>query len=134
MASRVKSQRRNPFLPRARGLTFCGTEKFTLEVQDFPFRKVPGFASEKAKTGQPLSRSLAGEQGGSMPNTGQVTWQQTTRPSAKNACPHCGSARQHEAWCVTTNLAVRYAYAVVLSSSLLTPGDALILHSLGVIW
>lgn len=69
-----------------------------------------------------------------MPNTGQIAWQQTTRPITKNACPHCGSAQQHEAWCVTTNLAVRYAYAIVLSSSLLTPGDALILHSLGVIW
>lgn len=68
-----------------------------------------------------------------MPNTGQIAWQQTTRPNAKNACPHCGGA-QHETWCVTTNLAVRYAYAIVLASSLLTPGDALILHSLGVIW
>lgn len=68
-----------------------------------------------------------------MPNTGQIA-QQTTRPNAKEACPHCGSAQQHECWCVTTNLSVRYAYAVVLSSSLLTPGDVLILHSLGVIW
>jgi hypothetical protein len=69
-----------------------------------------------------------------MPNTGQIAWQQTTRRSAKNACLHCGAAPQHEAWCVTTNLSVRYAYAIVLSSSLLTPGDVLILHSLGVIW
>jgi hypothetical protein len=69
-----------------------------------------------------------------MPNTGQIAWQQTTRRSAKNACPHCGGAAQHEAWCVTTNLSVRYAYAIVLSSTLLTPGDVLILHSLGVIW
>jgi hypothetical protein len=69
-----------------------------------------------------------------MPNTGQIAWQQTARRSAKNACPHCGGAPQHEAWCVTTNLSVRYAYAIVLCSTLLTPGDVLILHSLGVIW
>jgi hypothetical protein len=69
-----------------------------------------------------------------MPNTGQIAWQQTTLRSAKNACPHCGRAPQHEVWCVTTNLSVRYAYAIVLSSGLLTPGDVLILHSLGVIW
>lgn len=72
--------------------------------------------------------------GDKMLNTGQIAWQQTTRPTIKNACPHCGSARQHEVWCITTNVSVRYAYAIVLSSSLMTPGDVLILHSLGVIW
>lgn len=80
------------------------------------------------------SAERSANQGEHMSNTGQIAWQQTTPPSAKNACPHCGSRHQHEAWCVTTNLNVRYAYAVVLSSKLLTPGDALILHSLGVIW
>ena len=69
-----------------------------------------------------------------MLNTRQVIWQQTNRQNAIYACPHCGKAQQHESWCVTMNLSVRYAYAVVLSSSLLTPGDVLILHSLGVIW
>jgi hypothetical protein len=73
-------------------------------------------------------------QGDNMSNTGQILWQQTTGTSPKNACPHCGSAQRHEVWCITTNVSVRYAYAIVLSPSLLTPGDALILHSLGVIW
>lgn len=68
-----------------------------------------------------------------MPNTGQVACRQTTRPDAKGACSHCGKA-QHESWCLTKNLSIRYAYAIVLSASLLTPGDVLILHSLGVIW
>jgi hypothetical protein len=69
-----------------------------------------------------------------MSNTEQIAWQRTSGPSHKNACPHCGSAQRHEPWCVTTNISVRYAYAIVLSSSLMTPGDVLILHSLGVIW
>lgn len=69
-----------------------------------------------------------------MANIGQTAWHQTTGPVVKNACPHCGSVQRHEPWCVTTNVSVRYAYAIVLASSLLTPGDVLILHSLGVIW
>ncbi len=69
-----------------------------------------------------------------MPNIGQIAWRQSTQANVKGACPHCGSAQRHEPWCVTTNASVHYAYAIVLASSLLTPGDALILHSLGVIW
>ncbi len=69
-----------------------------------------------------------------MPNIAPSSWQQNAPASAKGVCSHCGSARQHEAWCVTTNLNVRYAYAIVLSSNLLTAGDVLILHSLGAIW
>jgi hypothetical protein len=76
---------------------------------------------------------IAGEtEGDAMANIGSV--QQTSHYRAKGPCPYCEGTQQHESWCVTTNLAVRYAYEIVLGSSLLTAGDVLILHSLGVVW
>jgi hypothetical protein len=105
-----------------------------MEVQYFSLRKVAVPASQQRKFEKPFAVDEPATEGDTMPNTGQVACQQTTQLRAKDACPHCGKAPQHESWCVTTNLSVRYAYAIVLSSSLLAPGDALILHSLGVIW
>jgi len=69
-----------------------------------------------------------------MSNIGQVAGQTKPQASAKDACSYCGAAEQHEGWCFTTNVAVRYAYEIVLGSKELTAGDVLILHSLGVIW
>lgn len=65
-------------------------------------------------------------------NTGFV--QQSNPYREKDPCPYCEARQQHEAWCVTTNKAVRYAYEAVLGSSRLSDGDVLILHSLGVVW
>jgi len=56
------------------------------------------------------------------------------RYSADAACEHCGGLIRHEAWCITLDPAVYYAYQIVADASKLTPGDALILHSLGVTW
>lgn len=69
-----------------------------------------------------------------MPNTSPTTWQNTNPYSVHAACEHCGNVLQHEAWCITRNTAVRYAYQIILEPSRLTIGDTLILHSLGVTW
>jgi hypothetical protein len=67
-----------------------------------------------------------------MPNLSPM--QHSNPFSTKSPCPYCQGVQQHETWCVTVNLSVRYAYEVVLGSAMLTAGDVLILHSLGVIW
>ena len=58
----------------------------------------------------------------------------TNRCSADAACAHCGGIIRHERWCITRDPVVYYAYQIVADPSRLTPGDALILHSLGVSW
>ena len=54
--------------------------------------------------------------------------------SADSACGHCDGVIRHEAWCVTQNAGVQYAYQVVSAPGLLSTGDHLILHALGVAW
>ena len=58
----------------------------------------------------------------------------SNRYSADAACEHCGGIIRHERWCITRDPAVFYAYQIVADPGKLTPGDTLILHSLGVIW
>lgn len=53
---------------------------------------------------------------------------------AASACQHCSGVVRHEAWCITENSRVRYAYEVVLHSEQLTVEDHLILHALGATW
>jgi hypothetical protein len=63
-----------------------------------------------------------------------TAWFHGNRYSAQTACEHCGSAVQHEPWCMTLNTETFYAYKIVMDPTALTVGDALILHSLGAAW
>jgi hypothetical protein len=54
--------------------------------------------------------------------------------SADSACGHCDGVIRHEAWCITQNASVQYAYQVVSDAGLLSTGDHLVLHALGVAW
>jgi hypothetical protein len=58
----------------------------------------------------------------------------SNRYSADSACEHCQGIIRHESWCITRDPVVYYAYQIVVDPGQLTPGDALILHSLGVTW
>ena len=58
----------------------------------------------------------------------------SNQDSADSACGHCDGVTGHEAWCITQNASVQYAYQVVADSGLLSTGDHLILHALGVTW
>jgi len=49
-------------------------------------------------------------------------------------CSHCAGVTVHETWCITCNPVVYYAFRVACDGSYLTPGDAIILHALGVDW
>jgi len=56
------------------------------------------------------------------------------RYNAQAACKYCEGVIRHEPWCITLHPTVYYAYQILADPSKLTEGDALILHSLGVIW
>jgi hypothetical protein len=69
-----------------------------------------------------------------MSDQASTTWFHGNRYSAHAACGHCGGVVRHEAWCIRLNSAVFYAYRIVADRTVLTVGDAIILHSLGVVW
>jgi len=54
--------------------------------------------------------------------------------NALAACEHCEGIIRYERWCQTVNPVVCYACKIVVSADELAIGDAIILHSLGVLW
>lgn len=58
----------------------------------------------------------------------------SNRYNAQAPCRHCDGIIRHEPWCITLHPLVYYAYQIVADPTKLTVADALILHSLGVIW
>ncbi len=58
----------------------------------------------------------------------------SNRYAADSACEHCEGIIRHEPWCITLDPTVYYAYQIVVEPDKLTPGDALVLHALGVTW
>ncbi len=54
--------------------------------------------------------------------------------NAQGVCEHCDGIIDHKRWCQTLNPVVGYAYKIVVSTNELAIGDAIILHSLGVLW
>jgi len=58
----------------------------------------------------------------------------SNRYNAQAASAHCEGVIRHEPWCITLHPTVYYAYQIVADPTKLTVKDALILHSLGVVW
>jgi hypothetical protein len=69
-----------------------------------------------------------------MPTQNQLPWSHSNRYSADSACLHCEGVIRHESWCPVQNASVLYAYRTVSEPDLLSLGDQLILHALGVTW
>ena len=69
-----------------------------------------------------------------MSDNGFTVRYHSNRHNAQAACQHCGGIVRHEPWCIKVDPVVSYAYQIVADPSNLTAGDALILHSLGVVW
>lgn len=63
-----------------------------------------------------------------------TTWHHSNKYSAESACEHCEGVVRHEPWCITRSEVILYAYKAVLNANVLTEGDKLILHALGVVW
>ncbi|MGA7765540.1 MAG: hypothetical protein WCA27_04895 [Candidatus Sulfotelmatobacter sp.] len=53
---------------------------------------------------------------------------------AQSACALCEGIFAHESWCASRDPGASYAYQIIVDASRITPGDSLILHSLGVAW
>jgi glycerol-3-phosphate cytidylyltransferase-like family protein len=68
-----------------------------------------------------------------MPQNNLVTYH-SNRYHAESACQHCEGVIRHERWCLALNPLVYYACEIVIYPDKLTIGDAIILHSLGVLW
>ena len=67
--------------------------------------------------------------------TQEVTiWRHSNKYSADSECEHCQGVVRHEPWCITRSEVILYAYEAVLNADVLTEGDKLILHALGVAW
>jgi hypothetical protein len=69
-----------------------------------------------------------------MPVQSQLPLSHSNQYSADSACGHCDGVLRHEAWCITQNSSVLYAYQIVSAPSRLNRGDCLILHALGAAW
>jgi hypothetical protein len=69
-----------------------------------------------------------------MPVQNQLPLRDSNQESADSACGHCDGVNCHEAWCVTQNDSVQYAFQAVSDPSHLSLGDRLILHALGAAW
>ena len=70
----------------------------------------------------------------SVPDSAPTTQFHSNRYHAQAACKHCDGVIRHEPWCITRDPDVYYAYQIVVDPGTLTPGDAIILHSLGAAW
>lgn len=69
-----------------------------------------------------------------MISNASATWFHSNQYNAQRTCEHCGGVVRHEAWCITRDALVRYAYGVVEDAHTMTLTDRLILHALGVSW
>lgn len=68
-----------------------------------------------------------------MPQKNPISYH-SNRYTAQSACQHCEGVIRQERWCRALNPVVRYAREIIVSPDKLTVGDAIILHSLGVLW
>jgi hypothetical protein len=69
-----------------------------------------------------------------MPTQDQLPWSHSNQYSADSACVYCEGVIRHESWCLEQNADVHYAYQAVSEPDLLSLGDQLNLHALGVAW
>jgi hypothetical protein len=69
-----------------------------------------------------------------MSTQNQLPWSHSNLYSADSACVHCEGVIRHESWCLEQNADVQYAYQAVSEPDLLSLGDQVILHALGVAW
>jgi hypothetical protein len=63
-----------------------------------------------------------------------TAWYHDAGYHAPTAHEHCYGVVRHQAWCFLLNSSVRYAYQIVAEPKMMTTGDNLILHALGVKW
>ena len=53
---------------------------------------------------------------------------------AAGCCAKCNGVVRHEPWCVMVNKEMEYAFLLAVNPAIITEGDTIELHSLGVLW
>jgi hypothetical protein len=64
----------------------------------------------------------------------QEVWRVSNQYNAAACCSICSGVVQHEPWCVIVNKDIEYAFLLAVDPVVITEGDKITLHSLGVAW
>jgi hypothetical protein len=64
----------------------------------------------------------------------QEVWHVSNKYNAAACCTICSGVVQHEPWCVIVNKDMEYAFLLAVDPVVITEGDKITLHSLGVAW
>jgi hypothetical protein len=80
-----------------------------------------------------LMNSGADELNGSLKQLQEV-WRVSNKYNAAACCTICNGVVQHEPWCVIVNKDMEYAFLLAVDPVVITEGDKITLHSLGVAW
>jgi hypothetical protein len=64
----------------------------------------------------------------------EEAWRVSNKYNAAASCTICNGVVQHEHWCVIINKEMEYAFLLAVDPVIITEGDKIALHSLGVAW
>jgi hypothetical protein len=64
----------------------------------------------------------------------EEVWRVSNKYNAAASCTICNGVVQHEHWCVIINKEMEYAFLLAVDPVIITEGDKIALHSLGVLW
>ena len=64
----------------------------------------------------------------------QEVWRGSNKYDAAACCTICNGVVHHERWCVIVNKDMEYAFLLTVNPIIITEGDKIELHSLGVLW
>ena len=61
-------------------------------------------------------------------------WLVSNKYDAADCCTICNGVVRHEPWCVMVNKEMEYVFLLTVNPTIITEGDTIELHSLGVLW
>jgi hypothetical protein len=64
----------------------------------------------------------------------EEVWRVSNKYNAAASCTICNGVVQHEHWCVIINKEMEYAFLLAVDPVVISEGDKIALHSLGVLW
>jgi hypothetical protein len=64
----------------------------------------------------------------------EEVWRVSNKYNAAASCTICNGVVQHEQWCVIINKEMEYAFLLAVDPVVISEGDKIALHSLGVLW
>ena len=64
----------------------------------------------------------------------EEVWRVSNKYDVACRCSICNGVVRHEPWCVMVNKEMEYAFLFAVNPTIITQGDTIELHSLGVLW